>query len=110
MTVSKLTLVLLACSLLLGAGVYVQNKRVEAFKKELAAEKAERAKAEAALARLAKDLQAEREAADERAARLNSSEESHRELGRQLEVCDLDDDWDVPRALYERLCAPAPGT
>jgi predicted nucleic acid-binding Zn-ribbon protein len=61
---------------------------------------------------LDRQLEAEREAVTERASRLNESAAAHEELKRELETCDLDSQWSVPGALYDRLCgnspAPAP--
>jgi hypothetical protein len=51
----------------------------------------------------------ERDAANERAARLADSDAGHQKLVEKLETCDLGPGWDVPVVLYERLSRPAPG-
>ena len=99
----------LAALAVLAVLFWVQHSRIESLQKDLERSEAGRAKAEAALKAASISLNQERAAADERAERLNASSESHRALEKELADCDLDGGWTVPRALYERLCRPAPG-
>jgi hypothetical protein len=61
----------------------------------------------AANARLRVELDAERSAALERAAREAESARDREALVSELKDCDLDEGWRVPDALYDRLCRGA---
>jgi hypothetical protein len=106
----KAAAVILGLIVLFATGICLQyyRYRLGMSEAECASLRAELLSAQGVITTLRSQLAAERTAVRERAERETLAAESHREMERELEVCDLDPDWAVPDVLYGRLCARAP--